>query len=218
MDSGVVSIDGTRIAATPAGSATAGLSRSLWRSLRRSGRLTRRRMSSSAKRGGDELPEQLRSPEGRREFFRRAGRGRQPDERGWRASEPEPESAEVPLELHAEEIVAPPPRPAPAPTQTFRKQRILTCCCSVRTGWWSPPTGEPGRPSSATRCSGGSGSDRRRSRSRSNARTGRPCERPGVNAAGGRVTCHGCGHPAMLHVDLCVCLIGGCSCQRFQPF
>lgn len=54
---------------------------------------------------GDELPEQLRSPEGRREFFRRAKRERGVEELDRGAAEPEPESAEVPLELHAEAIV-----------------------------------------------------------------------------------------------------------------
>jgi transposase len=51
---------------------------------------------------GDELPEQLRTPEGRREFFRRA-------RRQLRGEDPEAEaeaSAEVPLEFDAERIVA----------------------------------------------------------------------------------------------------------------
>ncbi len=58
-------------------------------------------------RRGDELPEQLRTPEGRREFFRHARRQRQPEQRRSEpAGEPETEgSEEVPLELAAEGIV-----------------------------------------------------------------------------------------------------------------
>ena len=57
---------------------------------------------------GDELPEQLRTPEGRREFFRQARRQRR---RGAASAQSRPvsrrprRSEEVPLELDAEEIV-----------------------------------------------------------------------------------------------------------------
>ena len=56
---------------------------------------------------GDELPEQLRTREGRREFFRQArekvaGNDRDVDEPG----EPEPESTVEPFEFNAEQIVA----------------------------------------------------------------------------------------------------------------
>jgi hypothetical protein len=57
---------------------------------------------------GDELPEPLRTPEGRREFFRQARRRlrREGDDREL-AEEPEAEdSEEVPLELDAARIVA----------------------------------------------------------------------------------------------------------------
>jgi hypothetical protein len=57
---------------------------------------------------GDELPERLRTPEGRREFFRRAKqqlRGERKD--AGLTEEPDAEaSEEVPLELDAERIVA----------------------------------------------------------------------------------------------------------------
>ena len=57
---------------------------------------------------GNELPEQLRTPEGRREFFRQARRQlRDQEERSELSEEPEAEtSAEVPLEFDAASIVA----------------------------------------------------------------------------------------------------------------
>ena len=56
---------------------------------------------------GDELPEQLRSADGRREFFRRARQElRREHENRELAEEPEAQAAEgVPLELDANEIV-----------------------------------------------------------------------------------------------------------------
>jgi transposase len=56
---------------------------------------------------GDELPEQLRTPEGRREYFRRARERRRREQQSLEpAGEPEAEaSEEVPLRLDAEEIV-----------------------------------------------------------------------------------------------------------------
>ncbi|MFL5853002.1 MAG: transposase, partial [Solirubrobacteraceae bacterium] len=51
---------------------------------------------------GDELPEQLRTPEGRRAFFRRAKRERERENEEVGATEPGPE---VPLELEAKNIV-----------------------------------------------------------------------------------------------------------------
>jgi transposase len=53
---------------------------------------------------GDELPEQLRTAEGRREFFRRARRQRRDE--GESPENPEPESDEVELKLDARRIVA----------------------------------------------------------------------------------------------------------------
>jgi transposase len=56
---------------------------------------------------GDELPEQLRTPEGRREFFRQARRRPRDGEHSEPTEEPEAEAAEeVPLELDAARIVA----------------------------------------------------------------------------------------------------------------
>jgi transposase len=56
---------------------------------------------------GDELPEELRTPEGRREFLRRARQELEREEGDSELTEPDPESPdEVPLELEAERIVA----------------------------------------------------------------------------------------------------------------
>jgi hypothetical protein len=56
---------------------------------------------------GDELPELLRTPEGRREFFRQARDDLERDEGDSELAEPEPErTEEVALELEAERIVA----------------------------------------------------------------------------------------------------------------
>jgi Transposase domain (DUF772) len=58
---------------------------------------------------GDELPEQLRTPEGRREFFRRARRQLRGEDEHCVSEQPEGEaqtSREVPLEFDAEWIVA----------------------------------------------------------------------------------------------------------------
>ena len=51
---------------------------------------------------GDELPEQLRTPEGRREFFRQAKRERERADEDSGSTEPE---SEVPVELEAKNIV-----------------------------------------------------------------------------------------------------------------
>ncbi len=51
---------------------------------------------------GDELPQQLRTPEGRREFLRQAQRERERENEDSGATEPEPE---VPLELEAKNVV-----------------------------------------------------------------------------------------------------------------
>ena len=105
---GVVSIDGTRIA----GNASPEVNHEFDRIAREV--LAEARATDEAEdelygeARGDELPEQLRTPEGRREFFRQARR--QPrgegDDREL-AEEPEAEdSEEVPLELDVERIVA----------------------------------------------------------------------------------------------------------------
>jgi hypothetical protein len=107
---GVVSIDGTRIA----GNASPEVNHEFDRIAREIVAETRAtdevedELYGEAR--GDELPEQLRTPEGRREFFRQARRQlRGEDERSELSEEPEAEaeaSGEVPLEFDAERIVA----------------------------------------------------------------------------------------------------------------
>jgi transposase len=105
---GVVSIDGTRIA----GSASPEVNREFDRIAREI--LAEARATDEAEdelygeARGDELPEQLRTSEGRREFFRQARRQRPgQDERGELTDEPEAETSEgVALEFEAERIVA----------------------------------------------------------------------------------------------------------------
>jgi hypothetical protein len=105
---GVVAIDGTRIA----GNASPEVNHECDRIAREI--LAEARATDEAEdelygeARGDELPEQLRTPEGRREFFRQTGlRGE--DEHGELSEEPKAEaetSGEVPLEVDAERIVA----------------------------------------------------------------------------------------------------------------
>jgi transposase len=103
---GVVSIDGTRIA----GNASPEVNHTFDQIAREI--LAEAKASDEAEdelygdARGDELPEQLRTPEGRREFFRQAKQQRQREGED-RVIESEPEPAEeVPLELDAERIVA----------------------------------------------------------------------------------------------------------------
>jgi transposase len=105
---GVVSIDGTRIA----GNASPEVNHEFDRIAREI--VAEARATDAAEdelygeARGDELPEQLRTPAGRREFFRRARRQlRGEDEHCELSEQPEAEmSAEVPLEFDAERIVA----------------------------------------------------------------------------------------------------------------
>jgi transposase len=105
---GVVSIDGTRIA----GNASPEVNHRFDRIAR--GIVAEARATDEAEdelygeARGDELPERLRTPEGRREFFRQARRQlRGEDEHCELSEEPEAQaSGEVPLELDAERIVA----------------------------------------------------------------------------------------------------------------
>jgi transposase len=101
---GVVSIDGTRIA----GNASPDVNSEF-------GQIAREIVADVKARDeaedelygderGDELPGQLRTPEGRREFFRHAKRELQREDEDPELTEPEP-AEEVPLELDAEEIV-----------------------------------------------------------------------------------------------------------------
>jgi transposase len=101
---GVVSIDGTRIA----GNASPEVNHQFEQIAREI--LAEARATDEAEdqefgeARGDELPEQLRTAEGRREFFRRARRERQREDEDGELTEPEP-SEQVPLELDADEIV-----------------------------------------------------------------------------------------------------------------
>ena len=104
---GVVSIDGTRIA----GNASPEVNHEFDRIAREI--LAEVRATDEAEdelygqARGDELPEQLRTPEGRREFFRQAKKRLRNDDRDAEQLGEEPEAGEeVPLELDAERIVA----------------------------------------------------------------------------------------------------------------
>jgi hypothetical protein len=104
---GVVSIDGTRIA----GDASPEVNHEFEQITRQIGAETRATDEADDEEfgdaGGDELPERLRSAEGRREFFRQARQElRREHENCEPAGEPEAQAAEgVPLELEANEIV-----------------------------------------------------------------------------------------------------------------
>jgi hypothetical protein len=105
---GVVSIDGTRLAGNAGPEVNYELDR-IAREIVAEARSTDDagdELYGEAR--GDELPERLRMPEGRREFFRRARQQlRGEDEHRELTEEPEAEAAaEVPLELDAERIVA----------------------------------------------------------------------------------------------------------------
>jgi transposase len=103
---GVVSIDGTRIA----GNASPEVNREfdqIAREIVAEAKATDEaedELYGEAR--GDELPERLRTPEGRREFFRRVKRELEREDEHRELTEHEPESAEeLSLELDAEEIV-----------------------------------------------------------------------------------------------------------------
>jgi transposase len=103
---GVVSIDGTRIA----GNASPEVNREfdqLAREILAEAKATDEaedELYGEAR--GDELPEQLRTPEGRREFFRQVKRELDREHEHPEPTEPEPERAEeLSLELDAKEIV-----------------------------------------------------------------------------------------------------------------
>jgi transposase len=103
---GVVSIDGTRIA----GNASPEVNHSFEQIAREI--VAEAKATDEAEdelygeQCGDELPEELRTAEGRREFFRRARQELKGESEDCERAEPEcEESGEVPLELHAEDIV-----------------------------------------------------------------------------------------------------------------
>jgi hypothetical protein len=95
---GVVAIDGTRLAGNASPEANVEFDQVV------RGVLAEARATDEAEdelcgdARGDELPEQLRTAEGRREFFRRAGRQRRDE--GESSENPEPESDAVKLKHH----------------------------------------------------------------------------------------------------------------------
>ena len=108
MKQGVVSIDGTRIAGNASPEVNHECDRIASEILAAARATYQAEDALYGKARGDELPEQLRTPEGRREFFRQARRQlRDQEERSELSEEPEAEtSAEVALEFDAARIVA----------------------------------------------------------------------------------------------------------------
>jgi transposase len=105
--SGVVSIDGTRMAGNCSPEVNLTFEQIAREILAETKATDEAEDEEFGERCGDELPEQLRTPEGRREFFRLARDDLERDEGDSELAEPEPERAEkVALELDAERIVA----------------------------------------------------------------------------------------------------------------
>ena len=107
VESGVVSIDGTRIAGNASPEVNYTFEQIAMEIVERTVATDEADDEELGEARGDELPEELRSPEGRREFFRRVRRQlRREEEFSDPAGEPDTESGEeVPLELDAGEIV-----------------------------------------------------------------------------------------------------------------
>jgi hypothetical protein len=107
---GVVSIDGTRIAGNASPVVNQEFDRIAGEILAEARATDEAEDELYGEARGDELPEQLRTPEGRREFFGQARRQLHgEDEHAELSEEPEADaetSGEVPLELDAERIVA----------------------------------------------------------------------------------------------------------------
>src|ERR1700733_2354592 len=107
---GVVSIDGTRIAGNASPEVNCEFEQIAREVIAQTKATDEAEDEIYGDQRGDELPEELRTPEGRREFFRRArhqSRPEQAEEGSGRVDETEREAgAEVPLELDAERIVA----------------------------------------------------------------------------------------------------------------
>ena len=104
---GVVSIDGTRIAGNASPEVNHTFDQIAREILAEAKATDEAEDELYGEERGDELPEQLRTPEGRRAFFGQAKRERERDEEQAR-SEPEPESVsteEVALQLEAKNIV-----------------------------------------------------------------------------------------------------------------
>jgi transposase len=107
---GVVSIDGTRIAGNASPEVNGRFDQIAREILAEATATDEAEDELYGQARGDELPEQLRTPEGRREFFGRARRRlRGEDEHGELSEQPKAEaetSGEVPLQFDAERIVA----------------------------------------------------------------------------------------------------------------
>src|SRR3954470_11119083 len=97
---GVVSIDGTRIAGNASPEVNQRFDQIAREVLAEVRATDEAEDEAFGEARGDELPEQIRTPEGRREFFRQAKREREREEEDSGATEPE-----VPLELEAKNIV-----------------------------------------------------------------------------------------------------------------
>lgn len=108
VGAGVVSIDGTRIAGNASPEVNHEFDRIAREILAEAQATDETEDELYGEARGDELPEQLRTPEGRREFFRQARRERQRgDEDGELSEKPEVSTTdEVPLEFDPEKIVA----------------------------------------------------------------------------------------------------------------
>ena len=105
VDAGVVSIDGTRIAGNASPEVNHAFEQVATEMLAEVRATDEAEDEAYGDERGDELPEQLRTPEGRREFFRRAKREREREDQDTELTAPEREPAEeVPLELDAKSI------------------------------------------------------------------------------------------------------------------
>jgi transposase len=106
---GVVSIDGTRIAGNASPEVNHEFDRIAREILAEAKAIDEAEDELYGEERGDELPEQLRTPEGRREFFRQARkrlRNDDPDADNVGAESEAPASGQVPLEFDAVRIVA----------------------------------------------------------------------------------------------------------------
>jgi transposase len=99
---GVVSIDGTRIAGNASPEVNHTFDQIAREILAEAKATNEAEDELYGEQRGDELPEQLRTPEGRREFFRQAKRELEREDEDSGSTEPEPE---VPLELEAKSVV-----------------------------------------------------------------------------------------------------------------
>ncbi len=107
VESGVVSIDGTRIAGNASPEVNYTFEQIAMEIVATTVAADEAEDEQLGEQRGDELPEQLRTPQGRREFFRQARAQVQPEQAHCElAGEAETERGEdVPLALEAEEIV-----------------------------------------------------------------------------------------------------------------